>query len=116
MKFKLIMAMVDDSHTDIILDAARKVGATGATVITSARGEGLVPEKSFMGLDLSGQRDLILFLVPEQLSREILEEIAVVGKFNEEHGAGIAFQIGIEDAVGLKSQLPTLSHEIEDQI
>jgi nitrogen regulatory protein PII len=116
MKFKLIMALVDDNHTDMIVDAARNAGATGSTVITSARGEGLVPEKSFLGLDLSGQRDLILFLVAEQLARDILEEIAVVGRFNEEHGAGIAFQVGIEDAVGLKTQLPTLSHEIEDQI
>ncbi len=116
MKFKLIMALVDDNHTDMILEAAREAGATGATVITSARGEGLVPEKTFLGLNLAGQRDLILFLVAEQMSREILEKIAVVGRFNEEHGAGIAFQIAIEDAVGLKTQLQTLSQEIEDQI
>jgi len=115
MKFKLIVALVDDNHTDTILEAAREAGATGSTVITSARGEGLVPEKTFMGLNLSGQRDLILFLVAEQLSRDILEEIAIVGKFNEEHGAGIAFQVEIEDAVGLKTQMKTLSSEIEDQ-
>jgi nitrogen regulatory protein PII len=116
MKFKLIMALVDDDHTDTILEAARSAGATGATVITSARGEGLIPEKTFLGLDLTGQRDLIMLLVAEQLSRDILERIAVVGRFNEEHGTGIAFQVAIEDAVGLKTQLPTLSHEIEDQI
>jgi len=116
MKFKLIMALVDDNHTDAILDAAREAGATGSTVITSARGEGLVPERTFLGLNLSGQRDLILFLVAEQLSRDILERIAIVGRFNEEQGAGIAFQVEIEDAVGLKSQLQALSNEIEDQI
>lgn len=116
MKFKLIMALVDDNHTNDILDAAREAGATGSTVITSARGEGLVPETTFLGLNLSGQRDLILFLVAEQLSRDILERIAIVGRFNEEHGAGIAFQVEIEDAVGLKSQLQVLSNEIEDQI
>lgn len=116
MKFKLIIALVDDNHTDDILDAAREAGATGSTVITSARGEGLVPERTFLGLNLAGQRDLILFLVAEQLSRDILERIAIVGRFNEEHGAGIAFQVEIEDAVGLKSQLQVLSSEIEDQI
>ena len=76
MRFKLIMALVDDNHTNTIVDAARDAGATGCTIITSARGEGLTPEKSFMGLDLSGQRDLLLFLVAEQKSREILEHIA----------------------------------------
>ena len=68
MRFKLIMALVDDDHTNTIIDAARDIGATGCTTITSARGEGLTPEKSFMGLDLSGHRDLLLFLAAEQKS------------------------------------------------
>ncbi len=116
MQLKLIMALVKDEYSDMILDAAREAGATGATVITSVRGEGLKKEKTFLGLDLAGQRDLLLFLVAEQRAREILETIATVGRFNEEQGAGIAFQIGIEDAVGLKTQLGTLFQEIEEQL
>lgn len=116
MKFKLIMALVDDSHTDVILKAARDAGATGSTVITSGRGEGLKPEKTFLGLNLTGQRDLLMFLVAEQLSRSILETIEKTGKFDETPGSGIAFQIAIEDAVGLRSQLETINSEIEDQI
>ena len=116
MKFKLIMALVDEQDTEAILKAAREAGCTGATVVTSARGEGLEPEKTFFGLDLSGQRDLLMFLVAEQLSREILETIARTADFEGKSGAGIAFQLGIEDAIGLSSQMETLSHEIEDQI
>lgn len=116
MKFKLIMALVDDGYTDAIVGAAREAGATGCSVITSARGEGLKREKTFLGLDLSGQRDIILFLVAEQLSRDILETIAAAGQFDERPGTGIAFQIAIEDAVGLSSQMETLSQEIEEQI
>lgn len=116
MRFKLIMALVSDAHTDNILTAAREAGATGCTVITSARGEGLKPEKTFLGLDLSIQRDLLLFLVAEPLSRNILETIAEAGKFDEEPGTGIAFQVGIEDAVGLSSQMAALTQEIEEQI
>lgn len=116
MKFKLIMALVDDEHTDAILRAAREAGATGATVVTSVRGEGIEPEKTFLGLDLSGQRDLLMFLVAEQISRAVLEEIAAVGQFDRRHGAGIAFQMAIEDAVGLESQMETMSHEIEERL
>lgn len=116
MRFKLIMALVDDDYTEDILAAAREAGATGCSVITSARGEGLKREKTFLGLDLTGARDLILFLVAEPLSRDILETIAVAGQFDERPGSGIAFQIGIEDAVGLSSQMETLSQEIEEQI
>jgi nitrogen regulatory protein PII len=116
MKLKLIMAMVEDSKTSAVTEAARACGATGATVITSVRGEGLRPEKTFLGLDLSGARDVLLFLVAEPRAREILEAIAEAGRFDEEPGSGIAVQISIEDAVGLKSQIPTLIHEIEEEL
>ncbi|UCH73866.1 MAG: P-II family nitrogen regulator [Rhodospirillales bacterium] len=116
MRFKLIMALVDEAETEDILKAAREAGATGCSVITSARGEGLKPEKTFLGLDLAGARDLLLFLVAEPLSRDILETIAAAGQFDERPGSGIAFQIDIEDAVGLSSQMETLTQEVEDQI
>jgi nitrogen regulatory protein PII len=110
------MAMVSDEKTAGVVEAARAAGATGATIITSVRGEGLKPEKTFLGLDLSGHRDVVLFLVAAPRARVILETIAAAGKFDEEPGAGVAFQIPIEDAVGLKTQLPTLLHEIEEAI
>jgi len=116
MRFKLIMALVDDSETDAVLEAGRRAGATGATIITSCRGEGLQPEKTFLGLSLTGQRDILLFLVEEHLSRVILEEIATVGAFEERSGTGIAFQLAIEDAVGLSHQIEEIQHEIEDQL
>ncbi len=116
MKFKLIIALVDSDQTETLVRCAREYGATGSTVVTSARGTGLLPAKTFLGLDLEGQRDLILLLVEGHLSRNILERINAVCHFDEEPGSGIAFQIDIEDAVGLASQLPTISSEIEDKI
>jgi nitrogen regulatory protein PII len=98
------------------MEAARDAGATGATVITSVRGEGLNPEKTFLGLDLTSGRDVLLFLVAATKAREILETIARAGQFDDKPGTGIAFQIPIEDVVGLKSQEPTLIDEIEEQI
>lgn len=116
MNLKLIMALVKDDITQLIIEAARDKGATGATVITSAQGEGLKKEKTFLGLDLASQRDIVLFLVAEPKAREILETIAEAGKFDDEPGAGIAFQIALEDAVGLSTQLPTLIDEVEKEL
>ena len=116
MRLKLIVALVSDEKTDIVIDAARSGGATGATVITSGRGEGLEPGKTFFGLDLAAHRDLVLFLVVEQRAREILERIRDAGRFEEEQGVGIAFQVPIEDAVGLVTQMPTIMEELEDSI
>ena len=76
MHFKLLIAFVDDDKTDTVLKRAREAGATGATVINNARGEGLNEAKTFFGLSLDTQRDMLLFLVEEHMARTILEEIA----------------------------------------
>ena len=116
MHFKLIIALVEDDKTDAIMDAAREAGATGATVINHARGEGLTRSKTFFGLTLETQRDMLLFLVEEHMSRSILEKIAKVGQFDEKPGTGIAFQIDVEDAVGVRQQIRNLTEAVEEQI
>lgn len=116
MHFKLIIALVEDSQTDKILQAAREAGATGATVLNQARGEGLKPAKTFFGLALEAQRDVVLLLVEEHMSRRILEDIAEVGGFDESPGNGIAFQIDVEDAVGVRHQISELTEAVEERI
>ena len=116
MHFKLIIALVEDSKTVSVLDAARQAGATGSTVINHARGEGIEISKSFFGLTLETQRDMLLFLVEEHLCRSILETIADVAEFDKRAGTGIAFQIDVEDAVGVAHQVEKLSHVVEDEL
>jgi len=116
MHFKLIIAFIDDTHTNAVMQAAREKGATGATVITSARGEGLEKTTTFFGLSLETQRDVVLFLVEEHMSREILEHIAEVGKFDQKPGTGIAVQLDVEDAVGIIHQVESLSNAVEDKL
>ncbi|GMR07542.1 MAG: P-II family nitrogen regulator [Gammaproteobacteria bacterium] len=116
MHFKLIIALVEDDKTNIVMDAARKAGATGATVINHARGEGLEQPKTFFGLSLETNRDMILFLVEEHLSRSILETIAQEAEFDSTAGAGIAFQIDVEDAVGVTHQIEELTDVVEEKL
>jgi uncharacterized protein YaaQ len=116
MHFKLIIALVDDSGTDRVMQAAREAGATGATVISAARGEGLEPKRTFFGLAMESARDILLFLVEEHLSRHILESISTTGGFDDKPGTGVAFQIDVEDAVGLGHQIETLMDEVEEQL
>ena len=116
MHFKLIIALTEDSITDEVVEAARSKGATGSTVISSARGEGTVVAKTFLGLDLATQRDVILLLVEEHMSGEILETMEQAGKFEDNPGSGIAFSIDVEDAVGVSKQVIQLSEKLEEKI
>jgi len=116
MHFKLIIALVDDDKTVEVMKAARQAGATGSTVIGNARGEGIHPAKTFFGLSLESQRDVLLLLVEQHLSRKILETIRDTAAFDSASGSGIAFQIDVEDAVGVAHQIESLSKLVEEKL
>jgi nitrogen regulatory protein PII len=116
MHFKLIIALTEDGITDKIVEAARERGATGSTVISSARGEGLTASKTFLGLSLETQRDVVMLLVEEHMARDILETIAKAGDFDEHPGNGIAFIIDVEDAVGVANQVNQLTEKVEEEL
>ncbi len=116
MHFKLIIALVEDDKSDVIMDAARQAGATGATILNQVRGEGIKEVKTFLGLNLETSRDMLMFLVEEHLCRTILESIATIGKFDDGTGTGIAFQLDVEDAVGVNLQIQKLHEAVENKL
>ena len=116
MHFKLLIAFVEDSKTAKGMEAARESGATGATIINNARGEGLLQSKTFFGLSLETQRDVVMFLVEQHLSRQILEKICDIGEFETCPGTGIAIQIDVEDAVGVSHQIEKLVEVVESEL
>lgn len=116
MHFKLIVAFVEDNKTNDIMHAAREAGATGCTVINNARGEGVEENKSFFGLTLATQRDVLLLLVEQHLSRDILEHIGEVGEFDKKPGTGIAVVIDVEDAIGVLHQTEALEEIVEEML
>lgn len=113
MKFKLIMAFVKPSITDDVIDAMKKAGATGATIIP-ARGTGIHEAKSFFGLSIEDQTDIIVFLVEEHVVEELMEIIQLAGKF-EKPGTGIAFVLPVEHIAGLESQMKKFKDQARDQ-
>lgn len=115
MRFKLIIAFVEDAKTDEVVEASRKAGATGATVINNARGEGLNTHKTFLGMSLDTQRDVVLLLVEEHRARQILERIGDVGELDTTPGTGIAFQIDVEDALGVAHQAESIAPSLEEE-
>ena len=116
MHFTLILIMAEDERTPKILTAARKAGVTGCTVLNQARGEGVEPTRTFLGLSVDSQVDVILMLAEEHMSREIMEQVSNAGEFDETPGTGIAFQIDVEDAIGVRHQIAALTGAVEDRL
>jgi len=115
MRFKLIIVFVEDGKTEEVAQAAKASGATGCTRIYSASGEGLDEKQTFLGLTLETQRDVLLLLVEEQRARTILESIGAAGEFDETSGTGIAFQIDVEDAIGVMHQAEKIAAGMKEQ-
>lgn len=110
MRFKLILASVKADITDRIVDAAKEAGATGATIIPG-RGTGIKEAKTFFGLSLEAQTDIIMFLIEEHLVTKILDVIKKAGEFHKP-GTGIAFVMPVEHVVGLESQMEKFEEEV----
>ena len=113
MQFKLIMAFVKPSITDVVVDAMKEAGATGATIIP-ARGTGIHEAKSFFGLSIEDQTDIIVFLVEEHVVEDLMKVIQLAGKFDKP-GTGIAFVLPIEHIAGLESQMKKFKDQARDQ-
>jgi len=111
MNLKLIVVMVKTTETDRIVDVAKASGGTGATIIP-ARGTGTHEAKTFFGLTLEAQTDVVLFLLEEGLVDSVLNAIYEAGRFREP-GTGIAFVMDVERAVGLRHQIEHFKEEAE---
>ncbi len=110
MRFKLILSSVKADITDRIVDAAKGAGATGATIIP-ARGTGIREAKTFFGLSLEAQTDIIMLLVEEHIVTKILDAVKEAGEFHKP-GTGIAFVVPVEQVVGLESQMESFKKEV----
>ena len=113
MQFKLIVAFVKPNITDSVVDAMKKAGATGATIVP-ARGTGIHEAKSFFGLSIEDQTEIIIFLVEEHVVENLMEVIQEAGKF-EEPGTGIAFVLPIDHIAGLESQMKKFKKQARDK-
>lgn len=116
MHFKLLVVFAEDRKTETLMKAARDSGATGCTVIHHARGEGATKQASFFGMALSAPRDVLLMIVEQHMSRRILEHLRDVGEFDTKPGTGVAFQLDVEDAVGVVRQAQKLAVKVEKEI
>ena len=103
MAYKSIIAMVKPDLTDRVVNSAKQVGVTGATIIP-ASGTGAHEAKTFFGLSLDIRTDVVIFLVDGEMVETVLSAIKEAGRFSEP-GTGIAFVLAVEQTAGFESQL-----------
>lgn len=112
LKFKLIMVFVDDRKIDQVVAAGRAAGATGATTVPDARGQGIKPHLTFFGLEFLAARSIVLFVVEARRSAAVMEAVSLAGGLDESANTGIALEIDINSVKGLSEHIRILEREV----
>ena len=103
MNYKVIIAALKPDVTDAVIDAAKECGISGATIVPG-RGTGLHEAKTFLGLTLEAQTDVVLFLTESELVESVMAAIEAAGRLDE-HGTGVAFTLAVEKVAGIKEEI-----------
>jgi len=90
----LITCIVNKGTAEEVMDAARKAGATGGTLL-AARGTGKEEDVKFFGVPLVPEKDVLMVLVGSGQTGRVLEAIRNVPCLAEP-GSGIAFCLDVE--------------------
>lgn len=84
----LILIVVNQGHTDEVMDTARAAGARGGTILRS-RWVGSEGAESFYGITLQAEKEIIAIVAGTQLRKLIMEAVNKKHGMNTEAGAMI---------------------------
>ena len=96
----LIVVISELGYTNLIMDAARKAGAYGGTVI-HAKGTGMAAAEKFMGVSLAAEKEVIYIVVKSEQKNPIMQAIMEEAGINTKAKA-ICFSLPVTDTAGLR--------------
>ncbi len=101
MKFEneMIVVILNEGYSDMIMDAARTVGAKGGTVLHA---KGTARSEKFHGVSIADEKDMIYILAPANQKSDIMKAINEGCGAHTEAGA-ICFSLPVSEVVGLRS-------------
>ena len=98
--YEAIMIILNQGYTDDVMDAARKAGADGGTVL-HAKGTGAEYARKFLGVSLADEKEIILIAARKDEKTAIMQ--AVVRETGTDTPAGaIAFSMPISEVTGMR--------------
>nr|MBR6777943.1 P-II family nitrogen regulator [Clostridia bacterium] len=98
-KHEVIFCIVNSGYSEAVMDAAKKFGARGGTVI-NARGTAGKEAETFFHITVQPEKEIVMILVPSEIKDDVLHAL-----YNEvgldSAGQGIAFSVPVDSVVGL---------------
>ena len=101
-KYELIVVIANHGHSEEVMDAARKEGAGGGTVI-HAKGTGLERAEKFLGVSIADEKELILIVAKTEMKNAIMKSVMTYAGL-ESRARSVVFSIPVTDTAGLRLQ------------
>ncbi len=97
---EVIFCIVNEGFSEQVMEAARRAGARGGTVLR-ARGTANIEAASVFGISISPQKEIVMILAPASIRNDILHALYSSCGLDTP-GHGIAFALPVDDVVGIK--------------
>lgn len=98
---EVIFCIVNSGYSEAVMDAAKKGGARGGTVL-NARGTAGKEAETFFGISVQEEKEIVMILVPEAQKADVLQVLYDEVGLNSA-GQGIAFSLPVDGVVGLNN-------------
>lgn len=99
-----IFCIVNSGYSEAVMNAAKKLGAKGGTVI-NARGTASKEAETFFHITITPEKEIVMILVPKKIKDDVLHALyKEVGL--DTAGQGIAFSVPVDSVVGLSDAAP----------
>jgi len=95
----LIVTIVRKGWVERVIEASKKAGAEGGTIIPG-RGTGIHESKKLLGIPIEPEKEILLTLVPKETTDHVLEAIIEAGELNKK-GTGVGFVVDLKKVVGI---------------
>lgn len=97
--FECVVTIVDGGFSEYVVDAAKMVGAKGATIV-NGRGSTSKENDNFYKLSIQPDKQIILILCKKEQTKDIVESISKNAGMNTKAHA-LSFVLPVEEAVGM---------------
>ena len=99
-KYEVIFCIVNEGFSEVVMEAARRGGARGGTVLR-ARGTANIDAEKFFGISVSPQKEIVMILCGASIRNDIMHALYSTCGLDTP-GHGIAFAMPVDAVAGLK--------------
>ncbi len=96
---EVIFCIVNSGYSDAVMDAAKKAGARGGTIL-NARGTAGKEAEIFFQITIQPEKEIVMILVDSAIKESVMRALYEDVGLNSA-GQGIAFSLPVDEVAGL---------------